>query len=174
MSFLDFLHNADTLKSALKNNPNLILKQDDDGMTILHHAGTLGRLLGTNSIAQILAILFEVPNLDFSVRDHHQNTPLHIVAMCCHERTTCNYVFPAFIAEADRRGFDFTVLGSEIVDRALRTAYYGKEITINKFLREITNKYIVEHLKTVKTKLEVNKKLDDIELRLDNLENILN
>jgi hypothetical protein len=149
MDLLDLISNKDAFISALNANPNIINQQDNDEMTVLHHAGTLGKIMGSNSISQIFEVLFDesmCPNLDFTLKDAHGNTPLDIAAMCCHERVTCNYVFPTFVNEADQRGVDFSTLNPRLFEVAINTSYYGKSSTIRKFLKQFTNKYIVQQL----------------------------
>lgn len=63
------------------------------------------------SIRRVLTVLFTYPNLDFTVKDNQNNTPLHVAALCCEDRTTYNDVLPMLLAEAGRRGFNFSTLG---------------------------------------------------------------
>ena len=120
------LWSVDELKSALKENPNLINEQDENGMTILHYAAKIGFTLVSTSAREILNELFNSQNLDFTIKNKSENTPLHLAALCCEDRVTCEFVFPAFVKEAARRGFDFSTLGQQgqsVLHIATRTSY---------------------------------------------------
>lgn len=157
MDLLNLVSNEEALASALKADPTIINQQDTDGMTLLHHAGTLGKILKSSSISKIFAILFDqskVTNLDFTRKDSHGNTPLDIAAMCCHERVTCAYVFPTFVTEADHRGVDFTTLNPRLFEIAIKTSYYGRSNTIARYLKQFTNEYIVQRLSELNNNLD--------------------
>jgi|GEM_PF-6463845 FOG: Ankyrin repeat len=118
---------AELLKSTLKTNPQVVNEQDENGNTLLHHAALIGRKRGSWSAGEILNVLFTSPHLDFTVKNNDGNTPLHVAALSCDERTTCQFVFPALVKEASNRGFDFSILGGKsgqtVLHIATRTSY---------------------------------------------------
>jgi ankyrin repeat protein len=111
MILKELLNNPDELKTALKINPNLITEQDEDGMTLLHHAAQLGQILGRSNIIPILDTLFETPGIDFNIKDLRGNTPVHVAAICSKERVTCSYLLPTIVQEAVKKGFNFETQG---------------------------------------------------------------
>lgn len=125
--YLEHLANdAHDLFIALYNDPSIVNLQGDDGKTILHHAAKLGLIMGSNSAALIHDQLFNAPLTDFTIQDEDGNTPVHIAALYCDDRVTCDYVFPNFARTAAKRGFDFSVLnhqGQAVIHIATRNAY---------------------------------------------------
>ena len=91
------------LELALQLDSSILNAQDEHGRTMLHYAASSRNC----SIRRVLTVLFTYPNLDFTVKDNQNNTPLHVAALCCEDRTTYNDVLPMLLAEAGRRGFNF-------------------------------------------------------------------
>jgi len=104
---------AEHLQRALLESPGLIKKQDENGWTILHHAARLGLIMDSTSAREVLDILFASSEIDLSIRDKDNNTPVHVAALYCKYRTTCCYIFPRFIRIAEEKGFDFSSLGRD-------------------------------------------------------------
>jgi len=109
----DLAYSETKLESALIEDPTLINAQDENGMTILHHFANSGSYISSSKISAILKILFNNPDLDFTIKDQKGNTPLHCAALRCNDPKTFQYIFPAFLSEAARRGFDFSTLGEK-------------------------------------------------------------
>lgn len=110
-NFKSLVLDSDELELLLVKDPDLIKKQDTDGLTLLHHAAQIGSFYGSSSSAEILNILFNAPGVDFTIKDNHNNTPVHVAALCCKDRATCNFIFPEFLKAAERHKFDFSTLG---------------------------------------------------------------
>ncbi len=111
---------------ALRFDPSVITMQDESGMTVLHYAAKIGFTMGSSSASLILHLLFTSPLVDFSIQDNQGNTPLHVAALCCEDRVTYQYVFPHFVKEAAKSGFNFSTLnnhGQAILHIAARTTY---------------------------------------------------
>ena len=124
--FGGLMWSAEQLQSALESDPNLITEQDENGLTILHHEAQIGQIMGSTNASYVLSVLFNAPGLDFTIKDHKGNTPLHVAAVCCTDRVTCQYVFPALVKEAAACQFDFTTLGEHgqsVLHIATRTSY---------------------------------------------------
>jgi ankyrin repeat protein len=107
----NLVRNSDELKLSLAKDPDLIKKQDSDGLTLLHHAAQIGSFCGSSSSEEILNILFNAPGVDFTIKDNNNNTPVHVAALCCEDRTTCKFIFPEFLKAAERHKFNFSTLG---------------------------------------------------------------
>ncbi|MDX1838599.1 hypothetical protein DIZ81_11575 [Legionella taurinensis] len=140
--FSSLVHSAEALKAALESNPNLINEQDEDGLTLLHHAAQIGNYMGSTSASKILDVLFANENLDFTIKDKAGNTAVHVAAWCCEDRVTCQYVFPSFVTEAAKRGFDFATLsqqGQTVLHIATRTSYTSRTGRINNVDNVINN-----------------------------------
>ena len=97
----------------LRAHPDRVNEQDDDGMTILHHAASIGAMMGSNSASLIHQLLFEVPGIDFSIKDLNGNTAVHLAGYFSYDRVTCRYIFPNYVRKAAALGFDFTTRGSQ-------------------------------------------------------------
>lgn len=106
--FKDLCLRSEALENALRENPKLITEQDENGMTLLHHAAKIDR---KDNATQILNVLFNDPGIDFSIKDNKNNTPVHAAAFSLDNRVTCEYVFPIFVKEAAKHGFYFSTLG---------------------------------------------------------------
>lgn len=114
------------LEEELTKNPNLINEQDEDGQSLLHHAARLGTILGQASINTILNVLFKEPGINFNLKDNNGDTPLHIAALYCVDRVTCQYVFPTLVRKAASSNFDFSTLGQHgksVLQIATTTTY---------------------------------------------------
>lgn len=124
--FKNLLWSDEDLQAALKSNPNLMKEQDEEGMTLLHHAAQIGFIMGSLNARKVLEALFKAPEIDFSIKDKNENTALHVAAYCSQERVTCQYIFPTLVKEAADHGFDFSTLGQNgqsILHIATRTSY---------------------------------------------------
>lgn len=129
---------------ALYEDPSIVNLQDEGGKTILHHAASIGLIMGSNSASLIHEQLFQSKLTDFSIQDNEGNTPLHIAALYCDDRVTCDYVFPNFAREAARRNFDFSVLntqGQAVIHLAAKIHYehmaFGCRNTVAKLLEAV-------------------------------------
>ncbi|KTC97715.1 ankyrin repeat domain-containing protein [Legionella erythra] len=126
--FDNLVSSPEELKAALDANPNLIKEQDEEGMTLLHHTARIGNVMGSTSASRILDVLFASEDLDFTIKDNDGNTPLHTAAWGCNDRVTCQFVFPLFVTEASKRGFDFATLGQHgqtVLHIATKISYTG-------------------------------------------------
>jgi ankyrin repeat protein len=126
--FRDLSYGVRDLYIALRTNPDIIKEQDENGQTILHHAAHIGLGLGSNSASLILELLFEAKGADFSIRDNNGDTPVHIAAKLCHDRSTCDFIFPNYISKASETGFDFSQLnnqGQAVLHIAARNTEYS-------------------------------------------------
>lgn len=122
----DLTFNENELRMVLEKDPNIVTLQDADGMTLLHHAARLGLVLGSTSISKIFEVLFQASGLDFCIKDTRGNTPVHMAAICSYERVSCQYVFPYFVREADKRNYDFSTVnknGNSVLEIAMRVSY---------------------------------------------------
>lgn len=140
--FNKLVSSPDELKAALNANPALINEQDEEGMTLLHHAAQIGHVMGSSSANKILDVLFASNDLDFTIKDNAGNPPVHVAALGCEDRVTCEYVFPAFVHEAAKRGFDFATLnqdGLSVLHIATMTSYEGKGSRINNVEQVLDN-----------------------------------
>jgi len=117
VSSYDLLHllgHFSELKAALTDNPALVAEQDETGKTLLHYVANAARFLGSPALSQTLTLLLTAPERNFNIQDDNGNTPMHYAALCCkHHPKTGEYVFPAFIKEAVKNGFDFSKLNDE-------------------------------------------------------------
>lgn len=123
---IDLLWSEERLREALENEPGLITKQDENGKTLLHYAARIGTLMGSTNASKILNVLFNAPGIDFTIKDNAGNTPVHVAAFYCEDRTTCQYVFPAFVKEATKHKFNFSTLGQQgqsVLHITTRTSY---------------------------------------------------
>jgi ankyrin repeat protein len=111
--FRSLIVNTSGLIEALAANPNLIQEKDEEGMTLLHHAANIGRLVGTQLAGELLKVLFAIPGLNFHIKDHRGNTPVHTAAIGCEHRVTYQSIFPQFLKKALEHGFDFSTLNNE-------------------------------------------------------------
>lgn len=109
----ELLQSEKALRAALKDDPGLITKQDETGRTLLHHAAKIALTKGSIEGVKILNILFNAPGLDLSIKDNKGNTPVHVVALCCSDKLTSQYVFHNFLQAAEKCKFDFSMLGED-------------------------------------------------------------
>jgi ankyrin repeat protein len=143
--YLKYLSTSkDDLFFALYEDPSIVNLQDEVGKTILHHAASIGLVMGSNSASLIHEHLFQSKLIDFSIQDNEGNTPLHVAALYCDDRVTCDYVFPDFAREAARRNFDFSVLntqGQAVIHLAAKIHYehmaFGCRNTVAKLLEAV-------------------------------------
>ncbi len=110
---LALIQSPDQLTQALKANPELINEQDENGSTLLHHIAQNGPNLSAEDASLILGILLECPELDFTLKNNRQNTALHEAAMHCGNRVVSQFIFPALVAAAAKKGFDFCTTTQE-------------------------------------------------------------
>ncbi len=109
--FKNLSWSAESLQLALERNPSLITEQDEDGLTLLHHAVQIGCIMGSSNASKILNVLFNTQSINFTIKDNLGNTPVHVAALCCKDRVTCQFIFPTIVKEAVKHGFDFSTLG---------------------------------------------------------------
>lgn len=140
--FKEWMRSAGALESVLKKSPKLITEQDEDGLTLLHHAAQVGRIRNSTGASEILNVLFNTPGLDFTIKDNAQNTAVHVAALSCKDRVTCQYVFPTLVKEASKRGFDFSMLGQQgqsVLHIATRTSCINFGNRINNVKNVLNN-----------------------------------
>jgi len=109
MSYL--VHHCDDLYIHLRTQPGRINEQDEEGMTLLHHAASIGLMMGSNSAAQVHQLLFDTPGINFNLKDSNGNTAVHVAAHHAWDRVTCRYIFPNYVRKAIEQGFDFSTRG---------------------------------------------------------------
>lgn len=103
--FSDLCYCGDRLDEALKADPSLVNKQDENGDTLLHHLAKGGLMCGRTTLVPLLNTLFSFhPNTHIFNRD--DLTPLHIAAKCCHERVSVYFVFPEILKYALQNKFN--------------------------------------------------------------------
>ena len=118
--------NSEELYIALRTSPEIIIEQDENGQTLLHHAATVGHMMGSNGASLIHYLLFSAPGVDFTIKDNNGNTAVHLAAMASQDRVTCQYIFPNYMKKALEMKFDFSTLnkqGQTILHIATRTSY---------------------------------------------------
>jgi ankyrin repeat protein len=111
---------------ALRSNPKIVKQQDEEGKTILHHAATIGCIMGSNSASLIHYLLFTAPGIDFNIQDKNGNTPVHIAALYSEDRVTCKYIFPNYVKRAAESNFNFSTLnesGQAVLHIATRISH---------------------------------------------------
>jgi hypothetical protein len=111
---------------TLHNHPNIIHEKDKKQQTLLHHAAKLGLTLDSNKAGLVHYLLFNMPQIDFNVKDENGDTPLHVAAKNSKELVTCKYIFPNFLKAAKNAKFDFETLNHEghtILHIAARVSY---------------------------------------------------
>ncbi len=109
--FRHLSHSCKDLYLYLRTKPESINDQDEDGMTLLHHAASSGVTVGGNRSSLIHYLLFNAQGLDFNVKDASGDTPVHRAGNYCTDKTTCFYVFPDYVRKAAELGFDFCTRG---------------------------------------------------------------
>lgn len=109
-TFRTMVDRLDLLTEKLKDDPSFINKQDEHGMTLMHHAAHIGAM-GSYHSSPILKLLFATPNLDLSIKDNNGNTAVHVAALLSRDRVSCKFIFPYFVREAAARNFDFASKG---------------------------------------------------------------
>jgi len=95
----------------LRKHPERVNEQDEEGMTILHHAASAGLTMGSNSASLIHSLLFNAPGIDFSIKNSNGDTAVHVAGFYGEERVTCRYIFPNYVRKAAELGFDFSTRG---------------------------------------------------------------
>lgn len=126
----ELLQSKEALQAALEKNPNLITEKDDEGKTLLHHAAKIGLEKNFQTAKGILEKLFEMPELDFNLKDNKGNTPMHVAALCCVDKE-CKRLFYIYLQEATRRNFDFSILGHDrktILQLTMLQVYNDKDL----------------------------------------------
>lgn len=98
---------------ALRTDPAIVNQQDEDGMTILHHAVLQSPISTGFSVELILKLLFAMPNLDLNIPDKNGSTALHAAAYRSSNRTTRVHLFPALVDEAIKKKFNFNSLDKD-------------------------------------------------------------
>jgi ankyrin repeat protein len=134
------------LKQALAENPSLIEAQDEQGMTLLHHAADIGRSLGHSSAREVLNVLFASPGINWNIKNNSGNTPVHVAATLCQDRTTYELIFPEFVKTASEHGFDFSTLnnqGQSVLHLATKISYerwpIGRQNNVRNMLNNAPN-----------------------------------
>jgi ankyrin repeat protein len=110
------------LSIALTTNPEIIQEQDENGMTVLHHAAMMPPRVPELATQILLELLFAAPGVDFSIRDDTQQTALHSAAVYASMTGTSASIFPAFVKSAAENGFDFSAgdaIGRAIIHSAV-------------------------------------------------------
>lgn len=130
------------LYAKLKCCPKLVLEQDDDGKTLLHHSINLCNTMGKNISYLIYHMLLNNKYLDFSIKDNNGITPIHQLAYMCENKEVCKFLFPIFIKEAYKRGYDWSTTdgnGQAIIHIVSRISYhdyfFGRVNNIEKLLK---------------------------------------
>jgi hypothetical protein len=73
---------------TLRNDPNIVTEQDEDGNTLLHSCKSCFKVLEKwdsdrfyNSFTSCYALLRVAPNIDYSIKNIEGNTVIHIAAL---------------------------------------------------------------------------------------------
>lgn len=109
--FSTIIKNIDELKRALQNDERIINGQDELGMTLLHHAASLGSTSNSLFVTSILDELFSQKNINLSIQDNTHNTALHTAAWLSTDVVTFKYILPYLVQKAHQHSFDFSMLG---------------------------------------------------------------
>lgn len=105
--YTKIISNIKRLYITLRNKPELLNQQDENGWTLIHHGAHLGNKLDCAYIKIIHHILFTGITPDFTIKDKNGLTPLHIVSNMIYEKTTLDYVFPYYLEFCKKNNFDF-------------------------------------------------------------------
>ena len=116
--FSYLVRNSHDLYITLRSNPDIIIKKDENGLTLLHHLALISfdkEITELNVIQYVnllLYLLLNAPKLDFNIKDNQQNTPLQIAASYCHIELIRNYVFPQYLQRAKELNANFDSLNT--------------------------------------------------------------
>jgi hypothetical protein len=126
--FRHLVRSAGELFIALRKDSRIIREQDELGYSLLHHAALIVPSAEEKSDhpSLILKLLFNAPGIDFSVKDTYGSTPVHLAAYMTGNRVTSELIFPMFVAQAAKAGFDFSMLnrgGQGVIHLVARTDY---------------------------------------------------
>ncbi len=144
------------LAITLVFNPNIINLRDINGKTLLDHAAMSGFINGSKAIGLLLQILFNQPNIDFSCRDEQGDTCMHVLAKCCHDRMTNEFIMPRFVEGALKHGYNFSIQNNDkytFLDYIAYNTYNGQGYSSGK---RCTNQPLKTILKLLHDKEQLN------------------
>lgn len=102
------VRSPEKLQKNLFYNPALLSSKDENGMTVAHHVAEIGLSMEGSEACRIIFILFNSPGLELNIKDNFGNTAIHHAAIYATNYVNFEYVFPAFLREAEKRKFNFS------------------------------------------------------------------
>lgn len=96
----------------LNQAPHIVLEQDENGNTLLHHV--IINAFGTDPvyITTMLQLLFNAALLNFNIPNKEGDSPLHMLASCCNTNNVYQH-FLSFIQKALAMNFDFSLYNAK-------------------------------------------------------------